>query len=155
QAVRRTGYADFWERYRRDVLPKETKNYVPIILAMTIMSKNPAQYGLDTLQAESPEQYDVVRVDYPVDLRLAAVCVESPVEEVVALNPSLVRRTTPKDQSFDLHLPSGTRDKYQAATAAIPKDKRVAWRYHKVQPGDTLAGIAKKYRTTERSIAQA
>jgi membrane-bound lytic murein transglycosylase D len=155
QAVRRTGYADFWELYRRDVLPKETKNYVPIILAMTIMSKNPAQYGLDTLQAEPSEQYDVVRVDYPVDLRLAAECVDSPVEDLVDLNPSLVRRTTPKDQSFDLHLPLGTREKYQTAIAAIPKDKRVAWRYHKVQPGDTLAGIAKKYRTTERSIAQA
>src|SRR5262249_35783820 len=82
-----------------------------------------------TLQAEPTEQYDVVRVDYPVDLRLAAECVDSPVEELVDLNPSLVRRTTPKDQSFDLHLPSGTREKYEAAIAAIPKDKRVAWRY--------------------------
>ena len=155
QAVRRTGYADFWELYRRDVLPKETKNYVPIILAMTIMSKNPAQYGLDTLQAEPTEQYDVVKVDYPVDLRLAAECVDSPVEELVDLNPSLVRRTTPKDQPFNLHLPAGTREKYEAAIAAIPKDKRVSWRFHKVQPGDTLAGIAKKYHTTERAIAQA
>src|SRR5215469_4221336 len=155
QAVKRTGYADFWELYKRDVLPKETKNYVPIILAMTIMSKNPAQYGLDTLQAEPSEQYDVVRVDYPVDLRLAAECVDSPVEDLVDLNPSLVRRTTPKDQPFNLHLPSGTKERYEAAIAAIPKDKRVAWRFHKVQPGDTLAGIAKKYHTTERAISEA
>jgi membrane-bound lytic murein transglycosylase D len=155
QAVRRTGYADFWELYKRDVLPKETKNYVPIILAMTIMSKNPAQYGLDGLKTDPAEQYDVVKVDYPVDLRLAAECADSPVEELVDLNPSLIRRTTPKDQPFELHIPAGTREKYEAAIAAIPKDKRVSWRYHKVQAGDTLAGIARRYHTTERAIAQA
>jgi membrane-bound lytic murein transglycosylase D len=155
QAVHRTGYADFWELYRRDVLPKETKNYVPIILAMTIMSKNPQQYGLDSLDLEPAETFDVVRVDYPVDLRLVAECVEVPVEELVDLNPSLLRRTTPKDQAFDLHLPAGTKDKYEAAIAAIPRDQRVSWRYYKVQQGDTLAAIAKKYRTTVRAIAQA
>ena len=53
-AVKRTGYADFWELYRRNVLPKETRNYVPIILAVTIMAKNPAQYGLDDLVPEQP-----------------------------------------------------------------------------------------------------
>jgi membrane-bound lytic murein transglycosylase D len=155
QAVRRTGYADFWELYRRDVLPKETKNYVPIILAMTIMSKNPQQYGLDSLELEPTESFDVVRVDYPVDLRLVAECIEVPVEELVDLNPSLLRRTTPKDQAFDLHLPAGTRDKYETAIAAIPRDQRVSWRYYRVQDGDSLAGIAKKYRTTVRAIAQA
>jgi membrane-bound lytic murein transglycosylase D len=155
QAVRRTGYADFWELYRRDVLPKETKNYVPIILAMTIMSKNPQQYGLDSLELERPEAYDVIRVDYPVDLRLVAECVDVPVEDLVDLNPSLLRRTTPKDQEFDLHLPAGSKARYEAAIAAIPREQRVAWRYYKVQPGDTLAAIAKKYRTTVRAIAQA
>jgi membrane-bound lytic murein transglycosylase D len=154
-AVKRTGYADFWELYRRDVLPKETKNYVPIILAMTIMSKNPGQYGLASLVPDSPERYDVVKVDYPVDLRLVAECIEVPVEELVDLNPSLLRRTTPKDQAFDLHLPEGTKEKYQSVIAAIPKEKRVAWRYYKVQRGDTLAGIARKYHTTERAISQA
>ncbi|HEY6272198.1 MAG TPA: transglycosylase SLT domain-containing protein [Terriglobales bacterium] len=155
QAVQRTGYADFWELYKRDVLPKETKNYVPIIMAMIIMSKNPEQYGLDGLQPDSAEKYDVVRVDYPVDLRLVAECVDATLEELVDLNPSLLRRTTPKDQAFDLHVPQGSTEKYQDAIAAIPKDKRVAWRYYKVQPGDTLAGIARKYHATERSIAQA
>src|SRR5215471_12648900 len=97
QAVKRTGYADFWELYKRDVLPKETKNYVPIIMAMIIMSKNPQQYGLDGLQPEPAEKYDVVKVDYPVDLRLVAECVDATLEELVDLNPSLLRRTTPKD----------------------------------------------------------
>ncbi|MGE5321962.1 MAG: lytic transglycosylase domain-containing protein, partial [Actinomycetota bacterium] len=65
QAVRRTGYADFWELYKRNVLPAETKNYVPIILAMIIMSKNPVRYGLDDVKLDTPVTYDVVRVDYP------------------------------------------------------------------------------------------
>jgi membrane-bound lytic murein transglycosylase D len=155
QAVKRTGYADFWELYRRDVLPKETKNYVPIILAMTIMSKNPAQYGLDSIQSDAPETYEVVTVDYPVDLRLVAECIDVPVERLADLNPSLLRRTTPKDQRFDLRLPEGAKERYEQAIAAIPKDKRVTWRYYRVQSGETLAMIAKKYRTTESTIAAA
>ncbi len=155
QAVKRTGYVDFWELYRRNVLPGETKNYVPIILAMTIMSKNPAQYGLDVVRPDPPLNYDVVKIDYPVDLRLAAECVDAPVAQLEELNPSLLRGTTPKGHSFDLHLPLGSKEKYDTAIAAIPVDKRVFWRYHRVEPGETLAGIAKKYHTTEHAIAQA
>ncbi len=76
-AVKRTGYADFWELYRRNVLPKETRNYVPIILAVTIMAKNPTQYGLDHLEKVQPVPYDTVKIDYPVDLRLVAECVDA------------------------------------------------------------------------------
>src|SRR5580658_7627745 len=65
-AVKRTGYADFWELYRRNVLPKETRNYVPIILAVTIMAKNPAQYGLDSVVKDKPVPYDTVKIDYPI-----------------------------------------------------------------------------------------
>jgi membrane-bound lytic murein transglycosylase D len=155
QAVKRTGYADFWELYKRDVLPKETKNYVPIILAMTIMSKNPAQYGLDNIMPDPADQYDLVTIDYPVDLRLVAECIEAPVERLSDLNPSLLRGTTPKDMRFDLRLPDGTKEKYEQAIAAIPRDKRVTWRYYRVQSGDTLSSVAKKYHTTERSIASA
>ena len=153
QAVKRTGYADFWELYKRNVLPAETKNYVPIILAMTIMSKNLAQYGLEEPTLDPAEKYDTVLVDYPVDLRLVAECVDAPVERLTELNPSLLRRTTPKDKAFQLRIPAGTKEKYQEAIASIPPDKRVLWRYHKVEAGDTLAGIARKYHTTERAIA--
>src|SRR5437016_4378456 len=155
QAVKRTGYADFWQLYKRNVLPAETKNYVPIILAMTIMSKNPAQYGLDNVNPDPPDKFDVAVVDYPVDLRLVAECVDSPVERLADLNPSLLRRTTPKDQSFQLRLPEGSKEKFETAIAAIPKDKRVMWRYYKVQAGDTLATVANKYHTTEPAIASA
>ena len=153
-AVQRTGYADFWELYRRGVLPKETKNYVPIIVAVTIMAKNPAQYGLEALSPDPPLRPDVVLVDYPVDLRLVAECVDAGVDTLQDLNPSLLRMTTPKDASFELRLPAGTREKYQQSIAAIPVDKRVWWRYHKVTSGETLAAVAKKYHTTSTAIAE-
>jgi membrane-bound lytic murein transglycosylase D len=158
-AVKRTGYADFWELYRRNVLPKETRNYVPIIVAVTIMAKNPAQYGLDSVVKERPVPYDTVQINYPIDLRLAAECVDATAEDLLDLNPSLLRLTTPKfsdnDGKFDLHLPAGTAGKFQTAVAAIPADKRVWWRYHKVQGGETLASIARTYHTTPKSIAEA
>jgi len=63
QAVRRTGYADFLGTLQAQTCcPAETKNYVPIILAMTIMSKNPAQYGLDAVQPDPALTYDIVKV---------------------------------------------------------------------------------------------
>ena len=154
RAVQRTGYADFWELYRRNVLPGETKNYVPIILAFTIMAKNPAQYGLEHLVPDPPLNYDTVKVDYPVDLRLAAECVDTSVSTLQDLNPALLRMTTPKDMPYDLRLPPGTGEKFQQTIAAIPRDMRVWWRYHKVGSGETLGEIAKQYRTTVSSIAE-
>jgi membrane-bound lytic murein transglycosylase D len=154
-AVKRTGYADFWELYRRNVLPKETRNYVPIIVAVTIMAKNPEQYGLESIVREKPVAYDTVKIDYPVDLRLVAECVDATPSELQELNPSLLRLTTPKDQPFELHLPAGKKEKFLTAVAEIPADKRVWWRYHKVQAGETLAGIARTYHTSSKAIAQA
>jgi membrane-bound lytic murein transglycosylase D len=154
-AVKRTGYADFWELYRRNVLPKETRNYVPIILAVTIMAKNPAQYGLQDVVPDKPGEVDTVKIDYPVDLRLVAECIDRPVSDLEELNPSLLRMTTPKDREFALHLPAGSRDRYLEAIAAIPPDMRVWWRYHKVQDGDSLAAIARSYRTTATAILAA
>jgi membrane-bound lytic murein transglycosylase D len=154
-AVKRTGYADFWELYRRNVLPKETRNYVPIIVAVTIMAKNPTQYGLDSVVKDKSVPYDTVRIDYPIDLRLVAECVDATTEDLSDLNPSLLRMTTPKDSGFELHLPAGTGDKFQSAVASIPVDKRVWWRYHKVQAGETLASIAHTYHTTPKAIAEA
>src|SRR6266581_3404854 len=155
QAVRRTGYADFWELYRRNVLPKETRNYVPIIVAVTIMAKNPEQYGLDDVVREKPVPYDTAKINYPVDLRLVAECVDASATDLQELNPSLLRLTTPKNQEFELRLPNGTKDKFLTAIAAIPPDMRVWWRYHKVAPGDTLASIARRYRTSSKTIAEA
>jgi membrane-bound lytic murein transglycosylase D len=154
-AVRRTGYADFWELYRRNVLPKETRNYVPIILAVTIIAKNPLQYGLDDVNLDSPAAYDSITIDYPVDLRLAAQCVNSTPSELQDLNPSLLRQSTPRQGEFQLHLPTGTKDQYETAIASIPPDMRLWWRYHTVHSGDTLASLARNYHTTAKQIAEA
>jgi membrane-bound lytic murein transglycosylase D len=154
-AVKRTGYADYWQLYKRNVLPKETRNYVPIILAVTIMAKNPEQYGLDKVVTEKPVPYDSVNIDYPVDLRLVAECVDASASTLQDLNPSLLRLTTPKDREFELHLPTGTKDRYLSAMTSIPADMRVWWRYHKVAPGDTLSSVARNFHTTRQAIVQA
>ena len=153
-AVKRTGYADFWELYRRNVLPKETRNYVPIIVAVAIMTKNPSQYGLQNIIPDPPMKYDTVKINYPVDLRLVAECIDVTPTELQELNPALLRMTTPKGH-FDLHLPVGTADKYQAAIAGIPTDMRLWWRYHTVDRGETLMSLSRTYRTPLKTIATA
>lgn len=155
RAVQRTGYADFWELYRRGVLPKETQNYVPIIVAVTIMAKNPAQYGLEHIVPDPAPSVDTVAINHPVDLRLVAECADTTVDVLQDLNPALLRLTTPKDREFELRLPAGTADKFQTAISAIPQEMRVWWRYHKVQPGETLDQVARRYRTTGKAIAEA
>jgi membrane-bound lytic murein transglycosylase D len=107
------------------------------------------------VEREKPVPYDTITIDYPVDLRLAAECVDATAADLQDLNPSLLRLTTPKDRAFELRLPAGTREKFQAAVAAIPPDKRVAWRYHKVQAGETLTAIARTYHTTTQAISEA
>ncbi|MDT8068655.1 MAG: LysM peptidoglycan-binding domain-containing protein [Terriglobia bacterium] len=154
RAVQRTGYADFWELYKRNVLPKETRNYVPIIIAETIMAKNPAQYGLQDVVMDKPPAVDKVKIDYPVDLRLVAECTDTTVANLQDLNPSLLRMMTPKEGEFTLNVPAGTGEKFEQAIAAIPQDMRVWWRYHTVEPGETLSRIASRYHTTSAAIAQ-
>src|SRR5262245_30296036 len=122
RGVQRTGYADFWELYKRNVLPNETKNYVPIIIAMTIVAKNAAQYGFTDIATEPPVPMDVVKTDYALDLRLAAEAIDVPVETLAELNPSLLRMMTPRDQEYSLKLPAGTAEKFTSAIAAIPRD---------------------------------
>ena len=154
-AVKRTGYADFWELYNRNVLPKETKNYVPIILAATLMAKNPSQYGLDSVAMEKPDDSDTVTIDYPVDLRLVADCVGTTSSELQDMNPSLLRLSTPRTGPFQLHIPAGTRDQFDTAIASIPPDKRLWWRYHTVRSGDTIMTLARSYHTTAKQIEEA
>jgi membrane-bound lytic murein transglycosylase D len=154
KAIERTGYADFWELYRRNVLPKETKNYVPIILALTLIAKDAPHYGIQA-EPESPVPSDIVKPGRAIDLRLVAETIDVDVETLRALNPSLLRLATPDDPAFELHLPPGTAGKFSAEIADIPADKWVSWRRHRVAAGETLTSIAKKYRVTPKAIADA
>ncbi len=153
KAVQRTGYADFWELYRRNNLPQETKNYVPVFLAVTLMAKNPKQYGLEDIQPDPPLVTDTVTTNYAVDLRLVSDIVGAPVQEIAGLNPSLLRMITPPEESFDLHLPAGTAEVFQRDIAAIPVDKRRSWRFHEVQDGDTLASLARTWHVSASELA--
>jgi membrane-bound lytic murein transglycosylase D len=154
-AIERTGYADFWELRKAHALVAETENYVPIFLATALIAKDPKAYGFDTLP-DAPLAVDRVKVDIPTDLRLIAQLIDHPVEDIVKLNPSLQRWTTPaNDPSFILYLPAGTRDLYEQTIASIPPDKRIWWRAHKVLDGETLAGIAKELRVSPVSLAEA
>ena len=155
RAVMKTGYADYWELYRRGVLPGETKNYVPGIIAAAIMAKNPVQYGLATLHPMPAVIYDTVQTDTAVDLRLVADVTDVPVGEIVGLNPSLLRSTTPRDMTFDLHVPAGTKELYSERMKEIPEEHRASWRFHVVKPGETMESIAVTMRARPVEIEQA
>jgi membrane-bound lytic murein transglycosylase D len=154
KGVERTGYADFWELYRRNVLPRETKNYVPIILALTLIAKDAAHYGVQT-DLDQPVPSDVVKPGRAIDLRLVAETIDVDAETLRSLNPSLLRMATPDDPFFELHLPKGTAQKFSAEIADIPPEKWVSWRRHRVEAGETLTSLAKKYHVTAPAIASA
>jgi membrane-bound lytic murein transglycosylase D len=153
--VMHTGYADFWELYKRNVLPTATKNYVPGIIAAAIMAKNPKQYGLEGMVPDPPVVSDTLDVDYAVDLRLVADVTDVSLGEIVELNPSLLRMTTPQDTDFDLHIPAGTHDLYLKRIQAIPQDKRTSWRFHVVRAGESLESIATTFHDRPSEIASA
>jgi membrane-bound lytic murein transglycosylase D len=154
KGIERTGYADFWELYKRNVLPRETKNYVPIIIALTLIAKDAAHYNIQ-VEPEAAVPTDIVKPGRAIDLRLVAETIDVDAETLRSLNPSLLRLATPDDPSFELHLPPGTAQKFSAEIADIPPDKWVSWRRHRVETGETLMSIAKKYRVTAAAIADA
>ena len=154
KGIERTGYADFWELYKRNVLPRETKNYVPIIIALTLIAKDAAHYNIQA-DPDTPAPTDLVKPGRPIDLRLVAETIDVDVETLRSLNPALLRLATPDDPAFELRLPQGTAEKFNAEITAIPPDKWISWRRHRVENGETLASIAKKYHVTLAAIADA
>ena len=155
RAVEKTGYADFWELYKRNNLPGETKNYVPEILAAIIIANNPTQYGFDDITLDPPVLTDTVTINYSVDLRLVSDIVDAPIDEIEALNPSLLRMVTPPDAHFDLHLPAGAATLFEQRIATVPEARRIAWRYHRVAADDTLATVAHQFHVSESELAGA
>ena len=153
RAVSRTGYADYWDLYRHGNLPAETKAYIPSVIAAIIMAKNPTQYGLTDLIPDAAVLSDKVTTNYSIDLKLVADVTGSTVADIVALNPSLLRLSTPRDISYDLHIPAGTLDVYNERLKDIPEDKRAAWRFHIVKPGESLETIATSMHAHAAEIA--
>lgn len=152
--VARTGYADYWELYRRGGLPAETKAYIPSVIAAIIMARNPQQYGLTDLTPDPPLTFDTVTTDYAIDLRLVADLTDSTVADIVALNPALLRLSTPSDIPYDLHIPSGTQKEYLDRLQNIPEEHRASWRFHVVKAGETLDQIADALHAHASEIAE-
>jgi membrane-bound lytic murein transglycosylase D len=128
------------------VLPRETANYVPAILAMTIVAKNAREYGVEEIDPEPPLEYETVELEAPTHLALVAEALDRPVSELKDLNPSLLRSVAPA--GYSLHIPRETRNLVEEAFQAIPASHRDSWRIHRMETGDTFASIAKKYSTS-------
>ena len=153
RAVERTGYADFWELRRLNVLPHETANYVPVILALTIMAKNPKDYDIENLETDRPVEYETMELDSATSLALVADAADRTVSEIQDLNPALLRSSAPA--GYQLRVPKGTLAPVMAALDLVPSNHRADWRIHRVVPGETLAEIAHRYSTPVSSLTSA
>ncbi|HEX4810260.1 MAG TPA: transglycosylase SLT domain-containing protein [Bryobacteraceae bacterium] len=153
RAVERTGYSDYWELLKRRALPRETSAYVPIIVAMTIMAKNPQDYGLESIDVDPAVEYENIQLTAPTNLDLVADAALQPVSMIRDLNPALL--TTVAPAGFQIHVPKGTAQATLAALETVPAPNRNAWRIHHVTAGDTLAAIAQTYHTTADRIVAA
>src|SRR5487761_521902 len=151
RAVKRTGYADFWELQKRNALPAQTKNYVPIILALAMVAKDPLLYGIH-VDPDPPLTFDTVNLDHSISLRLVADATNASLDDVQALNPELVRGITPNEPGFALHVPPGTGAELKKEIASIPPDKRTTWRIAKFESGENLGEIARQYHVSLASL---
>jgi membrane-bound lytic murein transglycosylase D len=154
RAIQRTGYADFWELQKRKALPKQTQNYVPIILAMALVAKDPAGYGVQ-VNPEKPEQMETVRLEHSISLQLVADASGADLDDLRLLNPQLLRNVTPNDPGFQLKLPAGAAKAFEENVQHVPQDKWTSWRLHPAEQGETLSDIARRYRVTVSAIEAA
>jgi len=151
RAIRNTGSRDFWELARSRYLHRETKNHVPAIIAATVLSKEPEKYGL-SYTPMAPLSYDTVDVDGAADLRVLARCAGTDVATLKDLNPALRRNQTPPEGSTELRVPVGSGASTLAALAAIPAGERVLYARYRIERGDTLSTIARRYGVTVAAI---
>jgi membrane-bound lytic murein transglycosylase D len=154
KAVERTGYADFWELQKRHALPKQTQNYVPIIIALALVAKDPSLYGVQ-VEPEKPAPVDVIHPAHAIDLRLVADATGADLDDLRELNPEMLRSVTPNDPNFELRLPAGYGEKLLNVINQVPADKWTSWRLHTVEQGETLSDIARRYRVTVPAIESA
>jgi membrane-bound lytic murein transglycosylase D len=154
KGIERTGYADFWELQRLHALPKQTQNYVPIIIALALVGKDPAIYGIE-VSPDKPPTMDVVKPGHSLDLRLVADATGSDVYELRELNPELLRNVTPNDADWELKLPAGTGPKFEDAIQQVPVEKWTSWRLHETTQGETLADVAAHYHVTLNALEAA
>ncbi|PCI38797.1 MAG: hypothetical protein COB53_04260 [Elusimicrobia bacterium] len=144
---------DFAKLSKRGILPGETHNYVPKFMACVLIGENPKRYGLNVVY-EKPEAYDIVKIERPLDLKIAAKAAGVKEKDLRRLNPELRAWCTPKNKkSYPLRIPKGVKEDFVAKLAKIknwnPGPQMVKY---KVRRGDYLGKIARRYRTSARAI---
>lgn len=156
RAMRRSGKTDFWALTATSkYLPRETREYVPMILAAIVIAKNPSQYGFN-VEPEMPLVYEKVQVSDPIDLRLIAEWTNAPIDVIETLNPELRRWTTPvRSPQYELKLPVGTGDAFRARLAETPAESLNAFQWHSVKRGETLLSISRKLKVRQADLAEA
>jgi membrane-bound lytic murein transglycosylase D len=156
RAMKAARASDFWALSAKPrILPRETRDYVPMILAAVVIARNPSQYGFD-VPAEPASSYDTITLDRPVDLRRIAEWTDTTVSDIQTLNPELRRWTTPvRDDAYDLKVPSGTAEIVKAKLADAASAELASLRWHTVKKGETLATIARSLRVNRTDLAAA
>ena len=152
RGIQRTGSRDFWTLSRRRVLPSETRNYVPIIVALTFVGQNLDLFELGELDPAPEKEYDTARTESETSFALIADATGSSVEALKELNQALMRSATPP-YGYDLRLPKGTAERFEREVALVPPEKRLNWRRYEVRDGETLAAVASKYKVKTETLA--
>ncbi|MCB9651215.1 MAG: LysM peptidoglycan-binding domain-containing protein [Deltaproteobacteria bacterium] len=154
-AIRKTGVADFWRIAEGWRLRRETKNYVPKLLAAARISKQPERHGFEAVAYLPPLTWEVLTVTVAVDLdSLAEACGLDDVERLDRLNPELRCRVTPPGRTYGVRVPEGTATACTEGLARINPARRMTYRYAEVGTRDTLETIAARYRTSAAEIAR-
>jgi membrane-bound lytic murein transglycosylase D len=155
RAMKRSGRTDFWDLAESSrFLPRETREYVPLILAAIIVAKNPAQYGFEIV-SEGPVAYERVTVPRAIDLRRVAEWTGRSIDDIQALNPELRRWTTPLKSEYELKVPVGTASLFSSRLASASPTELVALNWYTVKKGESLATIARKLKVSRVDLAQA
>ena len=156
RAIKRTGRNDFWALSAlKHGLPRETRDYVPMILAAMIIARNPSQYGFE-LTLPEPSPRETVMINGPVDLRRIAEWIGTPVDVIQQLNPELRRWTTPvRGSSYELRVPDGTAETLRARLEESVEVTRASLNWHTVKSGETLTTVARKLRVSRTDLAEA
>lgn len=143
--------ANFWDIYHE--LPRETRNYVPMFIATSMVVSDPQSFGLSRVEPGPAYDFDVVEVEGPMDLRVAADLSGTSVETLRALNPEIRQWAVPPSRtSYRLRVPSGSADRFDRAYAEMPSDRRRGHVEHRVVRGESLSRIARRYGTSVDAI---
>jgi membrane-bound lytic murein transglycosylase D len=156
RAMKRSGRDDFWKlSANKRYLPRETRDYVPLILAAVIVARNPEQYGINIVPLDSPA-YETVTLASAVDLRRVAEWAGTPVQTIQELNPELRRWTTPlRATDYELKVPEGTADVINARMLEVSAEELAPLSRHTVKKGETLLSISKKLKVSRADLAEA